>query len=109
MVCVLAAPAEDDPAAPAEDDPAAPAEDDPAAPAEDDPAAPAEDDPAAPAEDDPAAPAEDDPAAPADPVQGCRDADHRRGGDAGDGSEAICSQSTWRVTHVLMRLRPRGL
>ena len=101
--------AEDDPALQAEDDPALPAEDDPALPAEDDPALPAEDDPALPAEDDPAVPAEDDPALPAEDDQGCRDADHRIGGGAGDGSEAICCQSTWRVTHALMHLRPRGL
>ena len=93
VVCVLAVPAADDPEVPAADDPEVPAADDPEVPAADDPEVPAADDPEVPAADDP----------------GCRDADHRSGGDAGDGSEAICSQSTWRVTHVLMRLPPKGL
>ena len=89
--------------------PAVQAGDDPAVPAGDDPEVQAGDDPAVQAGDDPEVQAGDDPAVQADPAQRCRDADRRRGGGADDGSEAICSQSTWRVTHVLMRLRPRGL
>ena len=109
VVCVLAVPAGDDPEVQEGDDPEVPAGDDPEVQEGDDPEVQEGDDPEVPEGDDPEVPAGDDPEVPADPAQGCRGADRRRGGGAGDGSEAICSQSTWRVTHVLMRLRPREL